>query len=230
MHDVLMKDASSNASVSKKAAAIFLLITLIIGSISGEALAFEENIAAPQPEVTLVEPSTLTLNLSESLSIHRMETLPFTLPKLEQINLDVGLGFNVPEFELVENTNVPIITGIVTSEYGWRRHPIRKRTIHHNGIDLAAKVGENVYAPASGTVTFSGVKNGYGNVIEIDHGNGYTSLLAHHSRLLVTVGELVDAGQVIALAGRTGRVTGPHVHLELRKNGALVNPRIYLAR
>ncbi len=230
MHDVLMKDASSNASVSKKAAAIFLLITLIIGSISGEALAFEENIAAPQPEVTLVEPSTLTLNLSESLSIHRMETLPFNLPKLEQINLDVGLGFNIPEFELVENTNVPIITGIVTSEYGWRRHPIRKRTIHHNGIDLAAKIGENVYAPASGTVTFSGVKNGYGNVIEIDHGNGYTSLLAHHSRLLVTVGELVDAGQIIALAGRTGRVTGPHVHLELRKNGALVNPRIYLAR
>lgn len=226
MHDVLMKDASETASVSKKTAAMFLLITMFIGSISGEALAFDETIAAPQPETG----SVLTvLNLSESISIHKVDKLPFPVHELEPINLADKLAFDIPEFVLVES-NTPSIIGLVTSEFGWRRHPIRKRVIHHNGLDLAAKIGERVLSPAAGVVIFSGVRNGYGNTIEIDHGDGLTSLLAHHSKLLVQVGQQVTHGQVIALAGRTGRVTGPHVHIEIRKHGNLVNPRIYLAK
>lgn len=230
MHDVLMKDTNLSVFVSKKAAAIALLIiSLIIGSFSGEVHASEETIAAIQPEVNEATVSP-TLNLIGNVSIIEIGTLPFAMPKLNQLDLDSAL-LAMPVFELVaevdESKYIPQITGVITSQYGWRRHPIKKRSIHHNGVDIAAKVGDDVYAPASGVVTFSGVRNGYGNVIEIDHGNGYSTLLAHHSKLLVSVGDIVEMGQVIALAGRTGRVTGPHVHLEIRKNGSLVNPFVY---
>lgn len=231
MHDVLMKNTNISVFVSKKAAAIALLIiSLIIGSILGEAHASEETIAAIQPEVNeaIVSP---TLHL---VSMTEIGILPFAVPKVKDLTLDSALFNDLPIFEPIAEVDdsryIPKITGVITSQYGWRRHPIRKRSIHHNGVDIAARVGDDVYAPAAGVVMFSGVRNGYGNVIEIDHGNGYSTLLAHHSKLLVTVGDIVEFGQVIALAGRTGRVTGPHVHLEIRKNGSLVNPFVYYAK
>lgn len=232
MHDVLTKDASLSAFVSKKAAAIpLLIIVLIIGSILGEAIASDETIAAIQPEVSEIEVSP-SINLIENVSMINVDYIPFAVPRMEEIKfnflLEEDSTFTEINVEVPDNT--PMISGTITSPYGWRRHPIRKRSIHHDGVDLAARVGDNVYAPAAGVVTFSGVRNGYGNVIEIDHGNGYSTLLAHHSRLLVTEGDEVTFGQIIALAGRTGRVTGPHVHLEVRKNGSLVNPHVYLAK
>lgn len=233
MHDILMKDTNTSVFVSKKAAAIALLIiSLIIGSILGEAHASEETIAAIQPEVNeaVVSP---TLNLIGNVSMIEIGTLPFVMPKIKDLNLDsasLDLPVFTPVAEIDDSKHIPRITGIITSQYGWRRHPIKKRSIHHNGVDIAAKIGDDVYAPAAGIVTFSGVRNGYGNVIEIDHGNGYSTLLAHHSKLLVKVGDVVQLGQVIALAGRTGRVTGPHVHLEIRKHGSLVNPFVYYAK
>lgn len=232
MHDVLTKDASLSAFVSKKAAAIpLLIIVLIIGSILGEAIASDETIAAIQPEVSEIEVSP-SINLIENVSMVNVERIPFAVPRMEEIKfnflLEEDSTFTEINVEVPDNTLM--ISGTITSPYGWRRHPIRKRSIHHDGVDLAARVGDNVYAPAAGVVTFSGVRNGYGNVIEIDHGNGYSTLLAHHSRLLVTEGDEVTFGQIIALAGRTGRVTGPHVHLEVRKNGSLVNPHVYLAK
>lgn len=234
MHDVLMKDTNLSVFVSKKAAAIALLIiSLIIGSILGEVHASEETIAAIQPEVNeaIVSP---TLNLIGNVSMMEIGTLPFAVPKVKDLTLDSAMLSKLPVFEPVAEVDdsryIPKITGVITSQYGWRRHPIKKRSIHHNGVDIAARIGDDVYAPAAGIVTFSGVRNGYGNVIEIDHGNGYSTLLAHHSKLLVAVGDIVEFGQVIALAGRTGRVTGPHVHLEIRKNGSLVNPFVYYAK
>jgi murein DD-endopeptidase MepM/ murein hydrolase activator NlpD len=77
-------------------------------------------------------------------------------------------------------------------------------------------------------VVFSGVKSGFGNVVEIDHGNGYSTLYGHNSSLVVRVGDIVRPGQVLAKAGSTGRSTGPHVHFEVHVNGQPVNPRKFL--
>jgi murein DD-endopeptidase MepM/ murein hydrolase activator NlpD len=100
----------------------------------------------------------------------------------------------------------------------------------HKGIDFEADVGDPVLAVADGVVSYSGVRSGYGNVIEIDHGNGYVTRYAHNSRLERRVGELIRAGQEIAKAGSTGRSTGAHVHFEVWERGQYVNPRKFLSQ
>ena len=137
-------------------------------------------------------------------------------------------NFIVHPEQIVQHNNIPELTGLVTSTFGYRKHPVKGKVRHHNGIDIAAKLGNPVLAPADGIVIFSGVKNGYGNAVEIDHGNGYVSLLAHHSRLLVKAGDIVTKATHIALAGRTGIATCVHVHVELRKDGKLINPIGYI--
>ena len=91
-------------------------------------------------------------------------------------------------------------------------------------------MGDPVLAVADGVVSYAGVRSGYGNVVEIDHGNGYVTRYAHNSRLLVRVGDLVRSGQQVAKAGSTGRSTGAHVHFEVWANGAVVNPSGFLGQ
>jgi murein DD-endopeptidase MepM/ murein hydrolase activator NlpD len=106
-----------------------------------------------------------------------------------------------------------------------RRHPVLRITRPHNGIDIAAPVGEPILAPAKGRVVFSGNRTGgYGLTVEIDHGYGYLTRFAHASRLLVRQGEMVERGQVIAEVGATGLVSGPHLHYEVEVNGRAVDP------
>jgi murein DD-endopeptidase MepM/ murein hydrolase activator NlpD len=106
-----------------------------------------------------------------------------------------------------------------------RRHPVLRITRPHQGIDIAAPVGEPIVAPAKGRVVFAGWKSGgYGNTVEIDHGYGYLTRYAHASRLHVRVGQSVERGQVIAEVGATGLVTGPHLHYEVEVNGRPVDP------
>jgi murein DD-endopeptidase MepM/ murein hydrolase activator NlpD len=106
-----------------------------------------------------------------------------------------------------------------------RRHPVLRITRPHQGIDIAAPVGEPILAPAKGKVTFAGWKSGgYGNTVEIDHGYGYVTRFAHASRVLVRAGETVERGQIIAEVGATGLVSGPHLHYEVEVNGAAVDP------
>ncbi|AWB34268.1 hypothetical protein DBV39_11745 [Orrella marina] len=112
----------------------------------------------------------------------------------------------------------------LSSEFGKRRHPIRKAFIMHKGIDLAAPRGTPILAVSAGVVTFSGWRNGYGRIVEIRHPNGWTSVYAHAQRLMVKKGERVLQGQSIAQVGSTGDVTGPHLHFEIRKNNKPVNP------
>ena len=126
-------------------------------------------------------------------------------------------------------TNAPG-NGYVTSGFGTRSDPFNGGRAHHMGIDFDANMGDPVHAAAGGVVTFSGVKSGYGNVVEVDHGNGYSTLYGHNSQLLVRVGDLVRVGQTVAKAGSTGRSTGPHIHFEVHVNGVPVNPAPFMNR
>jgi murein DD-endopeptidase MepM/ murein hydrolase activator NlpD len=110
----------------------------------------------------------------------------------------------------------------VTSEYGTRWGRL------HAGIDIAAGTGTPIAAAKGGEVVFSGVMNGYGNCIVINHGGGFSTLYAHQSRLAARDGQDVDQGQVIGYVGSTGHSTGPHLHFETRVNGNPQNPRRYL--
>jgi murein DD-endopeptidase MepM/ murein hydrolase activator NlpD len=113
--------------------------------------------------------------------------------------------------------------------FGYRFHPILKIKRMHNGIDFLANVGENVYAPGDGIITFVGNKGGYGKVIKINHGFGYETLYAHLSKTKVKKGQKVKRGDLIALTGNTGSLsTGPHLHYEVRHNGVALNPRNFI--
>ena len=118
--------------------------------------------------------------------------------------------------------------GYITSGYGGRADPFGGGRQFHKGIDFDARRGEPVMSVADGVVSYSGVRSGYGNVVEVDHGNGFVTRYAHNARNSVKVGDLVRSGQQLALAGSTGRSTGVHVHLEVWENGRLHNPRKFL--
>ncbi|MBD2188630.1 murein hydrolase activator EnvC family protein [Pseudanabaena mucicola] len=118
--------------------------------------------------------------------------------------------------------------GPVTSNFGWRTHPILGTERFHAGIDFGADYGTLIYASAQGTVIYSDWYGGYGNSVIIDHGNGMTTLYAHCSELYVKDGDVVAKGQPIAAVGSTGFSTGPHLHFELRANGEPIDPADYL--
>jgi murein DD-endopeptidase MepM/ murein hydrolase activator NlpD len=109
-----------------------------------------------------------------------------------------------------------------------RTHPITGKKERHKGIDFAGKIGGPVIAVAKGVVTFAGTRYGYGKVIDINHGDGYTTRYAHNSELLVSVGDTVEKGFQVAKIGSSGRSTGPHVHFEVLKDGHQVNPMKFI--
>lgn len=123
----------------------------------------------------------------------------------------------------------PVTGGWTSSLFGWRTDPISGRKDFHEGIDLAGRSGSNVSSVAAGIVTWSGRHSGYGNMIEISHGNGYVTRYAHNKKNLVVVGAKVEKGQNIAVMGSSGRSTGPHVHFEVVHNGRHVNPRKFVS-
>jgi murein DD-endopeptidase MepM/ murein hydrolase activator NlpD len=116
------------------------------------------------------------------------------------------------------------VDGYISSYFGPRTDPFTGRPGFHSGLDVAAPMGTPIHAVARGIVTYAGVRSGYGEVVEIDHGNGYVTRYAHASRLLVHAGQRVDTGTVIARVGSTGRSTGAHVHFEVWHDGRVVNP------
>lgn len=118
--------------------------------------------------------------------------------------------------------------GPVTSNFGWRTHPILGTERFHSGIDFGADYGSVIYASESGRVIYADWYGGYGNAVIIDHGNGITTLYAHCSELYVKDGDSVVKGQPISAVGSTGFSTGPHLHFELRANGEPIDPADYL--
>lgn len=125
-------------------------------------------------------------------------------------------------------SGMPVNSGYISSYFGGRPDPFNGASAFHSGIDFDANVGADIHSVAEGVVTWSGTRPGYGNVVEVDHGNGYMTRYAHNSQNLATVGQRVRVGEVIAKVGSTGRSTGSHVHFEVWLNGKAVNPIAYV--
>ncbi len=125
-------------------------------------------------------------------------------------------------------TGRPIERGWLSSYFGLRTDPFTGRRVHHAGVDFAGKLGSDVVVVAAGVVTYSARRSGYGNMVEVNHGNGYVTRYGHNLKNLVNVGQTVKKGEVIAKMGTTGRSTGPHVHFEVMVNGRHVNPKQYI--
>lgn len=124
----------------------------------------------------------------------------------------------------------PVTQGWISSYFGHRADPFTGRSAFHRGLDFAGPSGAEVVAVASGVVTYSKERFGYGKTVEINHGSGYVTRYAHNQRVLVTIGDTVQKGQPIALIGSTGRSTGPHLHFEVLKQGRAVDPMSFVKR
>ncbi len=132
------------------------------------------------------------------------------------------------ERQLVSTPTIAPVHGLITDGFGRRRDPFTGRLAMHRGLDISARIGTPVKAPADGVVVAAGREKGYGRVIKISHGLGYTTVYGHLHRILVRPGDTVHRGQTIGLVGNTGRSTGPHLHYEVHKDGRAVNPLYYI--
>lgn len=144
------------------------------------------------------------------------------------------LGVSLERMEALERglagipQHSPASMEFISSGFGYRADPFTGGAAFHAGLDFKGPIGAPIYAAAAGTIRFVGVQQGYGNTVEIDHGNGLMTRYAHMSGFRATPGQRVEAGQVIGLIGNTGRSTGPHLHFEVRINDRAVNPRPFL--
>ena len=165
--------------------------------------------AAAQPEETVPAVGTVLLSAN-----YEGPALPnnYTMDKL-------SLG-------ALETVN-PIL-GHLNSVYGYRDHPVDGEYKFHNGVDIGGQMGDPIGAFAAGTVEYIGENDDHGLYLQIDHGNGVKSFYAHCSKLCVSQGQTVAAGETVALVGSTGVSTGPHLHLEIKCNGVHVDPAYYV--
>ena len=161
------------------------------------------------------------LSMLDELSVE-MEDRGQKLSVLDTLLMDRSLH------DRVMPSGSPVKNGWVSSGYGKRADPFTGKKEFHKGVDLAGKEGSRVLSVGDGIVTWVGKRTGYGNLVEITHGNGYVTRYGHNKKLLVAVGDTVKKGQQIAVLGSTGRSTGPHVHYEVVHNGQQVNPSKYL--
>jgi murein DD-endopeptidase MepM/ murein hydrolase activator NlpD len=160
-----------------------------------------------------------TLSTSRDGSLDpRFERLGLSLARMDA--LERGLE-GIPQV-------MPVNRLMMSSGFGVRRDPFTGSTAMHNGLDFRGPTGAPIHAAADGKITFVGRRSGYGNVIEISHGNGLTTRYAHMSKFRAKRGQKVEAGDVIGALGSTGRSTGPHLHFEVRINNRAVNPRPFL--
>jgi len=157
---------------------------------------------------------------------------------LEKLNIEtVSQDDNLKELSYIMENRKSILDstpsifptqGWITSGFGYRKSPFTGKRELHKGIDIAGRRGTPIVAPARGIVTYSGTNGGYGNVVEIKHGYGFSTLFAHNSVNLVKVGDRIERGDVISLLGDTGRSTAPHLHYEIKINKVNINPLNYI--
>jgi murein DD-endopeptidase MepM/ murein hydrolase activator NlpD len=148
----------------------------------------------------------------------KLERRDVQLLALENVVLSRSLN------QAVKPEGRPVLEGYISSYFGGRQDPFDGSDAVHRGVDFAGPAGSQVMAVAAGVVTRAEAASGYGNLVEINHGNGYVTRYGHNQRVLVRVGDTVSRGTSIALMGSTGRSTGPHVHFEVLLNGLHLNP------
>ena len=164
------------------------------------------NVAVPEVLVAMHDLGTQLDNRESQLAV------------LEDVLMNQQLN------ERVYPTGRPVKSGWMSSYFGRRTDPFTGKPANHRGVDFAGKEGAEIIAVADGVVTWSAKRYGYGELVEINHGNGYSTRYAHNSENLVEVGEVVRKGQTVALMGDTGRATGPNLHFEVLHRGQRVNP------
>ena len=162
--------------------------------------------------------------MTNNTNVISAETDNQVVEVVEEPIIESGETIIEEEQEVEEETNFikPIRGGIITSRFGTRNGRL------HAGIDIADRASTEIYASKSGTVTCASYSGGYGNLVKIQHKDGYETYYAHCSIILVSVGDYVEQGQLIAKMGMTGNATGPHVHFEIRENGRVINPYDYI--
>jgi len=158
----------------------------------------------------------------------KLDKLSAEATRQEQSLQELQAYFQDQRFLLASVPSVWPTRGWVTSDFGVRLDPYTSERVMHAGMDIAGPHGKEVIAPSDGTVVFSGLEGGYGNVLVIDHGYGIKTRYGHLATVKVKAGEKVKRGGVIALLGNTGRSTGPHLHYEVRVNGIAQNPRKFI--
>lgn len=178
----------------------------------------------PENEADLSVPAAPELTGMLDRLLHQIEDRERQLTVLENLIATRNLNH-----QLVPNGR-PVAEGWISSYFGSRSDPFTGHRAHHKGVDFAGPAGAPVVAVASGVVTFAGERSGYGQLVEITHGNGYLTRYGHNQELLVKVGDKVEKGQSVSLIGSTGRSTGPHLHFEVLKDGVAVNPMRFVGR
>ena len=175
----------------------------------------------------------------ESESTGRSADVPDLSAMITQF--DRSLDFRTAQFSALESvllgrqlsaeirpSGKPVMSGYISSYFGARMDPFNGEEAFHKGLDFASEAGTDVLAVAQGVVTWAGPREGYGNLVEVNHGNGYVTRYAHNSRVSVVPGDTVERGQAIAVVGSTGRSTGPHVHFEVLKDGRQIDPMAFI--
>lgn len=158
-----------------------------------------------------------------------LDDLARTLERREhQLDILDGLLANRRQAKQTSLAGRPISHGWMSSRYGYRTDPFNGKLAMHEGMDFAGKDGSDIVATAQGVVTYADERWGYGLLVEINHGNGLSTRYGHAKEILVSPGDIVKPGQVIARMGSSGRSTGPHVHYEVLKNGRRVDPKPYI--
>lgn len=172
------------------------------------------------------------LNMTTDLDVlKQIDAMLLTLDdKTQQLEALEAILLNHGVYQESFISGRPISSGWLSSYYGIRKDPFSGLPTMHKGVDFAGKSGSPVVATGAGIVTWADDRYGYGNMIEVDHGDGFVTRYGHNETLHVRIGDVVTKGQKIASMGSTGRSTGPHVHYEVIHNGKHVDPLKYIAR
>jgi murein DD-endopeptidase MepM/ murein hydrolase activator NlpD len=191
-----------------------------LGQLDPEEFDFNQPPPVGGPEVNLSgkQMTATDLMLAIERTAQRLQSQYTRLDALQLLLLDRNLE------EERTPAGWPVASGWISSGFGERTDPFTGKPAQHQGLDFAGIKGSDILGVASGVVTWSGRKQGFGNLLEIDHGNGYMTRYAHNNELLVKAGDEITAGQIIARMGSTGRASSPHVHFEVLYQGKPVNP------
>ena len=191
-----------------------------LGQLDPEEFDFSQTPPVGGPEKNINSGQSNVMDMSQSIN-HLSQVFSSQFARLDALQL-LLLDRNLEN----ERTPAgwPVSSGWISSGFGERNDPFTGKRAQHEGLDFAGKKGSEVLGVASGVVTWSGSRQGYGKLLEIDHGNGYITRYAHNDELLVNAGDGISAGQAIAKMGATGRASSPHVHFEVLYQGEAVNP------